>query len=832
LEINIQIKEKILNDLFSKFILINKNTIKENQHIKNFTNTVFLRVFPLNEQIRSSENNESDNFLFNRTHINNDIFNLNNSNSDINNNNIYNDTINLIDILKDLTKENKNQDYYKLIGEFKFFYNKKYLPFLYWLKNINLNRLDRNINTNENELDIDPNLIKNIEKGNYKQPVYFLVYYRLVNGIIDIIINDNTSLKNIELDSLDNINKKKVLGKIAHEFKTPLNSIIGQIGKIKEKYIGIIKGGNFDPNEIKDNLLKDLDFIRYLSDYTGYLINDLMQFLGDEKDENINVDITKVNLKNIIQFSSEILNTLISLNENKKNNIKTFLKYDDFIDYLDVYSDEVRLNQIMLNLISNAVKFTKHGFISISCIYYDERKQILISVEDTGSGIKNEDKDLVFNENKERKIDLKYKDNKFGSGFGLKISYNISKKLNHILEFESIYGQGTIFSIKIFIEEFSIEKGKFLSIKENISKTPNIKPKRYKSSKDTQKKKNKIVINKKNSNNDYIQNLNEEFFDKTSYNSYVFIDERPIYSERKELIDNTIIRDFDLENDNENIRSLLPLLDQIDLDEQHVELNLFSNLGKTNKQNKYFSNFRPNNSQNPEIDSKYNMIDIINYESMPLNNEFNSNNNSRNRSFLNDSKNLIDFECKFKSSENSMASPKFDKKKLSISYCSFHQINNNSDSNIVFSPDSVFLNSNDCSIRIGKKKDFLIVDDNTMLRDSMVNTVKKYLEKTKINYEIKQGIDGKDLIRYVLDDDKNEIKFVITDENMELISGSLAVKFLREIEKKKLIKPKIYILASSDNQNFLENGFDYCINKPIKIEELEPIIKKHKYDKK
>ena len=131
------------------------------------------------------------------------------------------------------------------------------------------------------------------------------------------------------------------------------------------------------------------------------------------------------------------------------------------------------------------------------------------------------------------------------------------------------------------------------------------------------------------------------------------------------------------------------------------------------------------------------------------------------------------------------------------------------------------------------QKDFLIVDDNPILRDSMVTTVKKYLEKDKIikNYQIKEGNDGKDLIRHILDDTKNEIKFVITDENMEIISGSLAIKFLKEVEKRKLIDQKIYILASSDNANYLENGFDYCIQKPIKIDELSDIIKEHKNDK-
>ena len=135
----------------------------------------------------------------------------------------------------------------------------------------------------------------------------------------------------------------------------------------------------------------------------------------------------------------------------------------------------------MLNLISNAVKFTKYGFILISCLYDEEKKEIIISVRDTGPGIKDEDKDLVFNDNNGRRIDLQYKENKFGSGYGLKISYSISKKLNHSLEFESEYGRGTIFYIKIYPEKSSINKGKFLAIKENTSDKPIIIPKRIKS---------------------------------------------------------------------------------------------------------------------------------------------------------------------------------------------------------------------------------------------------------------------------------------------------------------------------------------------------------------
>ena len=124
----------------------------------------------------------------------------------------------------------------------------------------------------------------------------------------------------------------------------------------------------------------------------------------------------------------------IILEENKKNRVDTVINFDEIIDYLDIYSDEVRLNQIMLNLISNAVKFTNNGYIKVSCKFSYEKNDIIISVEDTGSGIKDEDKDLVFNDNNGRRIDLQYQQNKMGSGYGLKISYSISKKLNHILK--------------------------------------------------------------------------------------------------------------------------------------------------------------------------------------------------------------------------------------------------------------------------------------------------------------------------------------------------------------------------------------------------------------
>ena len=62
---------------------------------------------------------------------------------------------------------------------------------------------------------------------------------------------------------------------------------------------------------------------------------------------------------------------------------------------------------------------------------------------------------------------------------------------------------------------------------------------------------------------------------------------------------------------------------------------------------------------------------------------------------------------------------------------------------------------------------------------------------------------------------------------MENINGSIAVKLLRDLEKKNLVQKRIYVLASSDNDYYEEKGFDYCISKPIKLEELEVILNKN-----
>ena len=114
-----------------------------------------------------------------------------------------------------------------------------------------------------------------------------------------------------------------------------------------------------------------------------------------------------------------------------------------------------------MNILSNSVKFTKNGFVKIHAKYCIINKEIIVSIEDSGIGIKPEDKELLFDDNDEKKLELDYENNKMGSGIGLKISYNIAKRLNHALEFFSENYSGTIFKLKINKDNFNYKGNEF-----------------------------------------------------------------------------------------------------------------------------------------------------------------------------------------------------------------------------------------------------------------------------------------------------------------------------------------------------------------------------------
>lgn len=111
--------------------------------------------------------------------------------------------------------------------------------------------------------------------------------------------------------------------------------------------------------------------------------------------------------------------------------------------------DEIRIKQIALNILSNAFKYTKEGYVKlkISSIIENDKCKLLFSIEDTGSGIKKEALERLF-ETFER-IDEKKNRHIEGSGLGLNITKNLLKMMGSDINVKSVYGRGSIFSFEL-----------------------------------------------------------------------------------------------------------------------------------------------------------------------------------------------------------------------------------------------------------------------------------------------------------------------------------------------------------------------------------------------
>jgi len=243
---------------------------------------------------------------------------------------------------------------------------------------------------------------------------------------------------------------------MVHEFKTPLNSIIGLTLNLKDSF-----------EKLSNNSNAKLDIIQNLSNYLIFLVSDIIQYSSMSE---IKFNKCSIDLKETLYFCFQILNSLLSLNKSKNENIVTELHVEESIDRINIESDEIRIKQIILNFISNSVKFTNEGKIILKAkiISLNGKFFLKISVKDTGIGIKDKDKMCLFQDNKmfENGKELNKLNNSTGSGLGLSICKMLTKKLEIGLEIKSIFKKGSTFAIVI-----PIEKGNFKSCnKKKVSK--------------------------------------------------------------------------------------------------------------------------------------------------------------------------------------------------------------------------------------------------------------------------------------------------------------------------------------------------------------------------
>ena len=230
-----------------------------------------------------------------------------------------------------------------------------------------------------------------------------------------------SQLKNLEDD------QKKFIANISHDFRSPLTSIKG--------YIEAMKDGTIP----RDSMEKYLDTVLFETNRLNKLTKNLLTINAWEKKEN-RLDLSDFNIKTEIKH---VIETLEVLSNKKKILFDTEFK----TKYSMVCADKEKVEQVLYNLIDNAIKFSNISSV-IYITVYDKGEKIYISVKDTGSGISADNLPKIFD--RFYKLDTSRGKDKTGTGLGLSIAKEILHFHNESITVISTEGAGTefVFTLK------------------------------------------------------------------------------------------------------------------------------------------------------------------------------------------------------------------------------------------------------------------------------------------------------------------------------------------------------------------------------------------------
>lgn len=282
------------------------------------------------------------------------------------------------------------------------------------------------------------NLVRKILENNNSKAINNLVEYNGEFGYIGKLFKNNKEheklLKKAKLKAEQNDKLKSVfLANLSHEIRTPMNAILG--------FTHLLKNDKLNKEETKEYL----ETIEKSGNNLVLIINDLIEMSKIDA-KQITPNYTSVNL---IKCLDEIHETLkISIPADKKI-VFTFIK-DNLDCEIFVKIDETKVKQILVNLITNAIKYTDKGEISFGFKIHSEQQEIHFFVKDTGYGISPEDQTLIFDRFK--RIDNDYTTKSSGLGLGLAITKAYLDMMHGSIYLTSSIGNGSQFYFSIPLE--------------------------------------------------------------------------------------------------------------------------------------------------------------------------------------------------------------------------------------------------------------------------------------------------------------------------------------------------------------------------------------------
>ncbi len=248
------------------------------------------------------------------------------------------------------------------------------------------------------------------------------------------IINDQYRRIEEAKEAADEANRAKshFLANMSHEIRTPINAVLGMDEMILRECEDV-------------NILLYAESIKTAGNTLLGLINDILDFSK--------IEAGKMEILPVEYDLSSVINDLVSMVESRaeKKGLQIILELDEKMPKL-LYGDEIRIKQVITNILTNAVKYTEKGSVTLHMGYEKvdgepDEIWMSVSVTDTGIGIKPEDLEKLFSEFE--RIEEKRNRNIEGTGLGMNITKKLLEMMGSFLVVKSVYGEGSTFSFRV-----------------------------------------------------------------------------------------------------------------------------------------------------------------------------------------------------------------------------------------------------------------------------------------------------------------------------------------------------------------------------------------------